>query len=512
MPIALLAGLAALPILAILVLMVGFRWSAARSGAIGLLMTLAIAWFAFGYGTRVLPELGVAVATGGALAEALFLALTILWIIFPALCIHELQTRTGAIEVLRQAMGQLSEDPRIVALLIAWFFVLFIEGAAGFGTSVALAAPFLVSAGFNRVEAVSIALVGHAVGVSFGAVGTPILPQMAVTPFTGLELAAVTANYHVLLGWIMPLVVMLLVSRAFPGGKPIGLTQWGWPIFAAAAFLLPFYLLATFIGPELPTLAGALLGALAFVVGLVMVRRRERQRGAGAATPGGAALLRAAAPYLALVALVLITRLIPPLRELLQGVTLSWSYAAFSGSMAVLYHPGTLLLLSFFAGALIQRASPEALKEAVGAVLGRLLPVTLALLAMLSLSRAMVHAGMIDTLALAAAGATGGYWPLFAPFVGTLGTFVTGSATASNILFTDFQQATAERLGMAPLPLLGAQGFGAAVGNIICPHNIVAASATVNLVGKEGEVLRRTLWVALLYAFLGGLLALLVFV
>ena len=101
---------------------------------------------------------------------------------------------------------------------------------------------------------------------------------------------------------------------------------------------------------------------------------------------------------------------------------------------------------------------------------------------------------------------------MFAPFVGVLGTFVTGSATASNILFSDFQQATAERLGMSPLPLLGAQGFGAAVGNIICPHNIVAASATVNLVGQEGEVLRRTLAPALVYALLGGMLALWVFV
>ena len=100
---------------------------------------------------------------------------------------------------------------------------------------------------------------------------------------------------------------------------------------------------------------------------------------------------------------------------------------------------------------------------------------------------------------------------LFAPLVGMLGTFVTGSATASNILFTDFQYAAAGALGLPALPLLGAQGFGAAVGNLICPHNIIAAGATVALVGKEGEVLGRALWVALLYAALGGVLALWVF-
>ncbi len=503
-------ALAALPVLAILLLMVGLRWSAARAGAVGLLLALASAWFAFGFGSQVLPELGAARATGGALLEAGFLALTILWIIFPALCIHELQLRTGAIDVLRQAMAGLSDDPRILALLVAWFFVLFIEGAAGFGTSVALAAPFLVTAGFGRVEAVSIALIGHAVGVSFGAVGTPILPQLAVTPFSGLELAAVTARYHLLLGWLMPLVVMLLVTRALPGGQGLSLRLLGWTLFAAFAFLLPFFLIATFVGPELPTLGGALLGALAFVALLLTMRRRSRAR-AGVPTVAAGALLRAAAPYLALVALVLLTRLIAPLKTALQGLTLDWQLAAFGGSVAPLYHPGSLLLAGFFLGAWVQRAAWAELAGAMARVLGRLLPVTLALLAMLGLSRVMVHAGMIDRLAEAAAVTAGSLWPLFAPFVGVLGTFVTGSATASNILFSDFQQATAERLALPALPLLGAQGFGAAVGNIICPHNIVAASATVELVGREGEVLRRTLWVAGVYALAGGLLAWLLF-
>jgi lactate permease len=225
MAVAIQAILAALPILIILVLMLGARWSAGRAGAVGLVLTFGIAWSVFGYGTRLYPELGMARATGGAVVEAVFIAATILWIIFPALCIHELQLRTGSIDVLRMAMGRLSNDPRIVALLVAWFFVLFIEGAAGFGTSVALAAPFLVSAGFGRVEAVAVALIGHAVGVSFGALGTPILPQMAVTEFSGLEIATATGIYHALLGWVLPLAAMWFVTRMLPpeqrGGKAI---------------------------------------------------------------------------------------------------------------------------------------------------------------------------------------------------------------------------------------------------------------------------------------------------
>ena len=539
------ALLAALPLLVILALMLGLRWSAARAGGVGLALTLLVAWFGFGYGTEVLPEIGVVNASAGALAEALFIAATIVWIVFPALCIHELQLRTGAIDVLRLAMGRLSRDPRIVALLVAWFFVLFVEGAAGFGTSVALAAPFLVSAGFRRVEAVTIALVGHSVGVSFGAVGTPVLAQVAVTPFSGLELSAATGIYHGLAGWLMPLAAMLLVTRSLPADQRLGAAAWGWTLLAAALFLVPHTLIATFLGPELPTLGGSLIGGGLFVAALLLARRYAAGRGgdggAQAASSAGAsqaaaadqalgtkrpaksgrraakaakrptAIVRAAAPYLVLVAAVLVTRLVPALREALEGIAVAWSADVFGASFAPLFHPGTMLLLGFTAGALWQRAARRDVFAAMRTAAAKLVPVSLALVAMLGLSRVMVYAEMVDTLASAAALAAGSLWPLFAPFVGLLGTFVTGSATTSNILFTDFQMATAERLQLSVLALLGAQGFGAAVGNIVCPHNIIAAGATVNLTGKEGEVLRRTLGVALLYALLGGVLALLVF-
>ena len=284
-----LIALAALPILLILVLMLGFGWSAAKAGMSGLAAALLIAWLAFGYGTTILPELGLG-ATGGALLEAGFSAFTILWIIFPALCIHQLQQQSGALATLQAAMARLSTNPVVVALLVAWFFALFIEGAAGFGTSAALAAPLPVSAGFKPIQAVTIALIGHSVGVSFGAVGTPVLPQIALG-FDGAELAAAVSVYHGLLGWLMALIVMWLATQ---GKRP-----WGLALAAAALFLVPMALLAQLIGPELPTLGGALIGGLAFVV---LVRRRSSP---GTAAAPASNLLVAAAPYLALVGLVL---------------------------------------------------------------------------------------------------------------------------------------------------------------------------------------------------------------
>jgi lactate permease len=496
--------LAALPIALILGLMLGLGWSAARAGAVGLLVALVCAWLVFTRPGTAFGELGAATATVGALAEALFTAATILWIIFPALAIHQLQTRTGAVETLRGLLGQLTPDPRLAAVVVAWFFALFIEGAAGFGTTIALAAPLLVSLGLSPVAALSAALLGHAVGVSFGAVGTPILPQVAATGLSGEELARVTGLFHGLLGWVMLLFTVAVIRRELRAEAPARWPFASFVIAAAALFLGPMLAIAWWVGPELPTLGGALLGALGFVALL-------RVGGAPSSTGqlGAGALVRAAAPYLVLIAAVLLSRLIGPLREVLEGFTLSWSWRdTFAGSFQPLYHPGTMLLIAFALGALWQRAPASEVRASL-AVAGRQLgAVALALVAMLALSRILVHAGMIDTLARAAAGGVGGGWPLVAPFVGVLGTFVTGSATASNILFTDFQRVTAQDVGLPVVVIVAAQGFGAAVGNIICPHNIIAGGATVGLSGDVGPVLRRTLLACLLYAALGGALAL----
>jgi lactate permease len=495
---------AALPVVIILVLMLAFRWSAARAGLLGLLLTLAIALFTFGYGRAVYPELGRSAAVFGSLLEASFIAATILWIIFPALAIYQLQLRTGALDTLQKAIGRVTSDRRLLALIVAWFFALFLEGAAGFGIPVALAAPFLVSAGFSPVAAVVIALVGHAVGVSFGAVGTPVLPQMAATGLGGRELARAAGTLHGLVGWLMPLALMLIVSRSLPPDENRGGWIWGWTMVAGALFLVPYFAISRWVGPELPTLGSALAGGVLFVL---LLRRFGKRGSVSEERPAGAgALLRAGAPYLALVAIILATRLIDPVRMRLTAVVWEWElFEVFTGRIQPLYHPGTILLAAFFLGALWQRASGERISGALARAIRQIVPVTVALFAMLGLSRTMVHSGMIDSLATAAAATAGAAWPLLIPLVGVLGSFVTGSATASNVLFTDFQQATATQLDLPVVSAAGGQNFGAAVGNIICPHNIVAAGATVDLRGREGDVLRSTLWICIAYALLGGI-------
>jgi lactate permease len=501
--------LAAAPILTVLGLMLGARWSAARAGSAGLALALFLGLALFDLGSAPGGALGGAT---GALAEAAFTSLTILWIIVPALAIHRLQTATGAVDVLRGGLAAVSGDPRLTALLVAWFFALLIEGAAGFGTAAALAAPFLVALGLPAVSAVAAALLGHAVGVSFGAVGTPIVPQAAATGLPPLELAAATAIYGAALGWLLLAALTWLLARARDGagwgGSP-GWRLWAWSALAGVLFLMPFFGLASWVGPELPTLGGSVLGGGVFVGALLAgARSRGRDRAAGVRPPMA---LRAAAPYIALVGLVLVTRLLPPLRDALQALEWRWqlSDGAYGGAVQLLYHPGTMLFLALLLGAASQRAEPALVRSALADTLRRSAPVFVALLVMLGMARLLVHAGMIESLAAAAALTLGGAWPALAPAVGALGTFVTGSATASNALFTDLQAATAEAAGVGVTSVLGGQGFGAAVGNVIAPHNLIAAAAVVGLAGREAEILRRTLPVALLMLALAGILGLL---
>ncbi len=493
MSIAAAAGLAAAPIAAILGLMLALGWSAARAGLVGLALAGALAVPAFGFGAAA-P--GLAASALGVAAEGGFVAATILWILWPALALHEHQQRSGAIDELRAGLGRLSGQRPLQALLVGWFVALFFEGAAGFGTPVALAAPLLVGLGLPPLQAVVLALLGHAVGVSFGALGTPVLAQAGLTGIDPLAIAWRTAALHAALGALM--MVFFVRTLATAGAAP----GFWWAAAAAAGFLLPCLMLAATLGPELATLGAALLGAALFAATLA------RRRGAEAApVADGAGPWRALAPYAALVVLVLATRALPALTDALAAIELRWQLpGGFEGRVQPLRHPGTLLLLALLIGARVQGVPLRALGPAFAASARRLLPVTVALLAMLALSRLMLHAGMIGALERAAVQGLGGTWPLVAPAVGALGSFVTGSATASNVLFTTLQAQTAQALGIAPVVMVAAQGFGAAIGNIVCPHNVVAGAATVGLAGREGEVLRRTAGPCALYLLAGGVL------
>jgi len=500
------AAAAAAPIALIVALMLGLRWSAAKAGGVGLLLAWVLALAVFDFASPV-GEVSALARHVGVLAESAFLAVGILWILLPSLALHEHQQRCGALDALRGGLARVSSQRPLQVLLLGWCLGLFFEGAAGFGTPIALVAPLLVGLGVPALTAVVLALLGHAAGVSFGALGTPVLAQADLTGVPAIDIAWRTALLHAALGGVL----MVFFVRTL-GAAGLGRVGPGMATLAAAGFLLPSLGLAWWLGPELATLAAALLSAAAVVAWL---RWRRPLPAAAAVTAAAAdddaasapALGRALWPYAVLVLAVLATRGVPPLAAALNEVVLQWQlFGRYSGRLQPLTHPGSLLFMALLVGAWLQGVPLRALREPLSLALRRLLPVAVALLTMLCLSRLLLDAGMVQALQVAAVAALGQGWPLLAPALGALGSFVTGSATASNVLFSSLQAQTAQALGLPVAWLLAAQGLGAAVGNIVCPHNIVAGAATVGLAGREAEVLRRTLVPCLVVLVLGGVL------
>ena len=274
-----LIGLALLPIFTVVILMTVFSQSAQRAGLIGAVLTLGIATFFFDLGALTHPGFTTVSAVGGIVAESLHTTLSIAWIIFPALCIYHWQEQTGGITAIRDTLMSISSNHTISMIVIAFFFGLFLEGAAGFGTPIAVAAPLLLSFGMSPAKAVVAVLFGHAMGVSFGAIGTPVISQVATLGVEGIQISRYAALLHLCVGWIL----LLFTLRALP--QPVNFSMHH-RILTYGCFVVPFMLFAWFVGPELPTVAGALIGAVCFIAIVRRLDAKETSEGSGRKTSG----------------------------------------------------------------------------------------------------------------------------------------------------------------------------------------------------------------------------------
>lgn len=531
---------AAVPIVVALVLLVGLRWPAMRAMPVCATITAVSAyWFWH------MP----AVRIGAAMVEAALITLSILLIVFGALFFLALLRRTGAIALLQQSFGVLSADARIQAVLIGWILGSFLEGAAGFGTPAAITAPLLIGLGFRPVQAVVVALVGDSTAVSFGAVGTPMIIGMgqglagAAGAPPVAAIAQQIATLDLVLGTMMPAIVVLtlvlaseglrgwrVARRAVPFSLVVGLAQAGtsWAV-------------VSLLGPEFPSLIGPMGG---FMVALVLLRTgwlvpREVWRVAEAAdtesaepqrisaphVPDGREQrptpLAAFAPYSLLLLLLVLTRMRAlPVGEWLQSVRLGLGDLFATGIAAEiqpLYSPGAVFVLCAGLSAVWLAAGWRGLVGAARTAGAVTLKTAVALVAAIITVRIFIHSGgnaagyeaMPLVLADALARGAGGAWPLLAPWVGALGSFIAGSAAFSNMLFALLQLEVAADLGYTPSDILALQGVGAAAGNMVCIHNVVAACAVAGILGREGSVIRRTALPLLAYLLVGGLLGVL---
>ncbi len=557
MSIQILALVALVPIALALVLMVGLRWPATKA--------MPVAWLSCAIGAIAVWKLPAAYVAALTLQGAVT-ATGILVIVFGAIIILYTLKYSGAMETIQYGFQNISRDRRVQVLIIGFMFAAFIEGAAGFGTPAALAAPLLLSLGFPPLAAVVMCLVFNSVPVTFGAVGTPVV--LGLKYLTGLVDTAVATGapgvnfqsmeafdklvsqwatlMHLPMIYLLPLFMLGFMTRFFGKNRKWseGLGAWKFSLFTSTAFAVPFLLTAWLVGPEFPSLIGGLVGLATVIIGAKKSfcipsetwdfgpssEWDKTWTGTISAEESGEfkahmSQLRAWTPYV-LIGLILVITRIPDLglKSMLAGVAISFTnilgFESVNASIKYLYLPGTIpfalvAILTIFIHRMPKDKVVMAWKEAIV----KMKNPTIALFFAVAIVAIFRGSGIVDgvlnpnaylsmplALAEAVSGLAGQTWPMFASFVGGLGSFITGSNTVSDLLFAEFQWGVASTLELPRQIIVASQAVGGAMGNMVCIHNIVAACAVVGLSGMEGAILRRTVWPFLLYGLVVGLI------
>lgn len=539
-----LSLLALIPILTVFLLLVVLRWPAKRAMPIAFFVTALAAYFLW-----EVPGHQI----GAASVKGVVTALEVLFIVFGAVLLLNTLKESGAIHTIRQGFIEISPDRRVQAIIICWLFGSFIEGASGWGTPAAILAPLLVAIGFPAMASVMVALIIQSTPVSYGAVGTPILVGVS-SGLAGADNVAVEASglgltvdeyvrmiggqvsiIHGIVGLFIPLIMVTMLTFFFGKNRSIkeGCEVWPFAIFAGLAFTIPYMIVANVLGPEFPSLFGGLIG-LAIVVpvakkGWLLPKRSWNFAHESMWDPEWTGTLKADSlaeptirpwiawlPYVLIGLLLVLTRLNGlPFGNWLKQLEFSVEGlfgTAISITSTPLFLPGFIMVIASLVGYVIYRMKVDSYMHAVKQSSAMIVRAAPALLFAVPMVQVFINSGdntsgfvsMPLVLAEGVSQLVGESWPLVAPVIGALGAFVAGSNTISNMMFSLFQFGTAENVGLNPATIVALQAVGGAAGNMICVHNVVAASATAGLIGKEGVLIRKLLIPTGYYLFFAG--------
>ncbi|QUH26747.1 L-lactate permease [Serpentinicella alkaliphila] len=474
-------------------------------------------------------------------------ALTIMLILFGAIVLLNTLKHTGAVDRINEGFRNISPDMRVQAIIVGFLFGALIEGAAGFGTPAAVVGPLMVALGFTPMAAATIALIANSVPVSFGAVGTPHLVGLSNIPgimgIAAEDLAARSTFFHeiakrvtsmdLFIATVVPSLLVFVLVFFFSKERKMSnaFAMFPWTLSVGVVYAATAFTVAHAFGPEFVSIVSSLV-----VISYASVTAKKgflqpKEIWTEALVDGfkveakksDMGLFAAWSPYLVVVGLLLVTRLVPAIKKFTQtNVDLTWrnimGIEGINSGWQVLYSPGTILVIAALAAILIQGKSFDcfikASKESIGSVQGA----SLALLPTLALVQVFTNSGMNANefvampryIAIAMAAGLGGVWHNVAPYLGILGAFITGSATVSTLTFSPIQYDVATQMGLPTYVVLAQQVMGGAAGNMICVHNVVAATAVVGLVGKEGDVIRKTLGPCIVYGLMIGIMGIIV--
>jgi len=501
--------LAFTPIAVLILGILMLKWEAAKVGAVTWLIATVIALLFFGADGRLLAL---------ANSKGLSLALYVILIIWGAVFLYNIAEQAGAIKVISNKMVGISDDSMIQCLLFAWCFAPVLQGLAGFGIPVAVVAPIMVMMGFEPLIAVAACLIGHSWSISFGSMGSSYNSIQLVTGIPG-EI-------------IGPWMAVIFSIAIFATGFGVAHIYGGWaavkkalgPVFTtgvAMSFSLWFMNICDMA--QLSTLIAGMCGCLVMILWAFAKKRRPAHEIASVQveTETTMGFHTACSPYYALIMISVILQ-IKPVKAALANFNWGLTYPRAQTTLGYVIegvekyskiqwfsHPAPILFVSALIGIIIYlwraKADKGMIKAAVENTVKKCIPMSVGIMTMVMMALVMSDFGMTNLIAQGVAAALGGLYPLAAPFIGVLGSFITGSNTNSNIMFGILQMETAMLIGKSSVLMAAVQSVGGSLGVSMAPSTIMIGSANVGLSGQENTVMGKTIKYCLINAALVGL-------
>ncbi|PFF00393.1 L-lactate permease [Bacillus thuringiensis] len=523
------AAVALIPIIFFFLALAIFRMKGYVAGFITVVLTVLVALFAY-----KMPFTMAMAATGYGFLYGLW---PIAWIIIMSVFLYKISVKTGQFDVIRVSVLSITNDHRLLVILIGFSFGAFLEGAAGFGAPVAITAALLAGLGLNPLYAAGLCLIANTAPVAFGAMGIPITVAGQVTGIDPHKIGQMAGHQLPFLSLFVPFFIVFLMD----GFKGIRQT---WPalLVAGSSFAITQFITATFLGPELPDITSALVSLISLALFLKVWQPKEiYQSGQAnsevAATTTAASMpkltfgkvVKAWSPFIVLTVMVVIWSQsffkalfapggalaslvfkfeIPGLHNLVMKaepiVNKPTPYEAIL-KFDVLSATGTAILIACIISMFILKMNVKDAVVTFKETLSELKMPILSIGFVLGFAFIANYSGLSSTLALALAG-TGGLFPFFSPFLGWIGVFLTGSDTSANALFSNLQAITAQQVGVSEVLLVAANTTGGVTGKMISPQSIAIACAAVGLAGKESDLFRFTVKHSLFFVIIVGIM------
>ena len=492
-----LFAIAMIPVLWLIVSLGVLKMPAHKTCSFTVILTLAIAIICW----RMKFIDGITATVEG-MAIALW---PILLVIVAALFTYNLAVETKTMDVIKKMLSSITTDKRIQVLILAWGFGGFLEAVAGYGTAVAIPASILASLGFNPLFAAVICLLANTVPTAFGALGIPVTTLATVTGLEVVHLSYVTSIQ--LAGFIVliPFLLVILTEKSIKALKGVvGIT-----LVSGITFAVPQVFIAKYLGADLPALVASICSmACTILMAKAMNKEKVETKEDKIGLKEG---VLAWLPYILLCGLILIASpLVPSINSLLakasSNIDIYTGDATSTTAFSWINTPGMMILIATFIAGLIQKLKFTYMLDVLKRTVIQLKTSFITIMSIVAISKIMSHSGMTSSISFGLCAITGSFYPLIAPLLGAIGTFVTGSDTSANILFGALQTEAAKSLSIDTYWIAAANTAGATAGKMISPQSIAIATSATGLIGSEGKILSTTVKYCLGYVIILGLI------